>query len=126
MLASRREGADNMARRTKEDAGERRTAIAAIHLTPSEYAELKIRADKLGMSRSAFARLIILSDEKAPAPSARDPATLRALAVEISRVGNNINQLAHVANERRALPLEKQLMDISERIIAALDKVMAL
>ena len=115
-----------MARRTKEDAGERRTAIAAIHLTPSEYAELKIRADKLGMSRSAFARLIILSDEKAPAPSARDPATIRALAVEISRVGNNVNQLAHVANERRVLPLEKQLRDISSRIIAALDKVMAL
>ena len=126
MLTSRREGADNMARRTKEDAGERRTAIAAIHLTPSEYAELKIRADKLGMSRSAFARLIILSDEKAPAPNARDPATIRALAVEISRVGNNVNQLAHVANERRALPLETQLQEVSGRIIAALEKVMQL
>ena len=115
-----------MARREKADAGERLTAIATVHLTPSEYAELKIRADKLGLSRSAFARLIVLSDEKAPAPNARDPATIRALAVEISRVGNNVNQLAHVANERRAFPLEKQLKDVSSRIIAALDKVMAI
>ena len=36
------------------------------------------------------------------APAIR--AAIRALAVEITRVGTNLNQLAHIANERRELP----------------------
>jgi hypothetical protein len=115
-----------MARRAKDDAGERRTALAAIHLTPSEYAELKTRADALNQSVSDFARMTVLSDVKKPAPNARDPRSIKALAVEISRVGNNVNQLAHVANERRAAPQERTLQEVSERIKAALEKVMQL
>lgn len=115
-----------MARRQKKDTGERLTAYFGFQVTPAQKAELERRAKATGYSPSEFARIVLLSDLKAPAPSARDPAAIRALAVEISRVGNNINQLAHVANERRALPLESQLRDISERLIAALDKVSAL
>jgi hypothetical protein len=117
-----------MARRTKEDAGERRTAFAAIHLTPSEYAELKARADALGESVSEFARATVLSDVKKPAPNARDPRSIKALAAEISRVGNNHNQITKHANERKALPpeLDAALLAVSQRIIAALEKVMEL
>ena len=115
-----------MARRQKEDTGERFTEFFGFNVTPDQKAELQTRALTTGYTPSKYARLVLLSDEKAPAPSARDPAAIRALMVEISRVGNNVNQLAHVANERRALPLERQLKDISSRIVATLDKVMAL
>jgi hypothetical protein len=115
-----------MARRKKQDEAERLTAYFGFQVTPAQKTEIEKRAKATGMSPSKFARIVLLSDLKAPAPSARDPEAIRALMVEISRVGNNVNQLAHVANERRALPLETQLKEISNRIIAALDKVMAL
>jgi hypothetical protein len=62
----------------------------------------------------------------APAPSARDPRAIRALRVEIRRVGNNLNQLTKLAHEKRAVPQERALAEVAERIIAALDKVEAL
>jgi hypothetical protein len=117
-----------MARRQKQDAGERRTAALRLQLTPSERAELDARAASTGRSLSDFARLVLLSDLKKPAPSARDPAALRALAVGISRLGNNHNQISKHANERKALPpeLDAVLLAVSQRIIAALEKVMEL
>jgi hypothetical protein len=41
-------------------------------------------------------------------------------------VGNNINQLAHHANAHNALPAERALAEATARIIASLDKVLAL
>ncbi len=115
-----------MARRKRQDEAERLTEFFGFQVTPTQKAELEKRAATTGLTPSEFARIVLLSDLKAPAPSARDPATLRALAVEISRIGNNVNQLAHVANERGVLPTEKQLKEVASRIMAALDKVMAL
>jgi len=66
---------------------------------------------------------VLLSDLKAPAPSARDPQALRALAVEITRVGNNVNQMAKIANETRALPHERQLREVAALIRSTLEKV---
>ena len=114
-----------MARRSKEDAGERRTSFLGVHLTPTERAILEQRAQTTGLSLSEFARIVLLSDLKAPAPSARDPQAIRALAVEITRVGNNVNQLAKIANETRALPHERQLREVATLIKATLEKVTA-
>jgi hypothetical protein len=115
-----------MARLRKEYVGDRRTAGLRLQLTPSERIELEFRAASVGMTLSEFCRIVLLSDLKKPAPSRRDPRALRALAVEISRVGNNLNQLAHIANQRNALPNERALDAVTERIIASLDKVMEL
>ena len=115
-----------MARLRKEYVGDRRTAALRLQLTPSERIELEFRAASVGMTLSEFCRIVLLSDLKKPAPSRRDPRALRALAVEISRVGNNLNQLAHIANQRNALPNERALDAVTERIIASLDKVMEL
>ena len=115
-----------MARLRKEDAGERRTEHVGFYLTPSERRELTARAASSAYSLSDFCRIVLLSDLKAPAPSQRDPRALRALAVEISRVGNNLNQLSHHANAHNALPAERLLAEATARIIASLDKVLAL
>ena len=112
-----------MARRSKADAGERRTSFLGVQLTPTERAVLEQRAQTTGLSLSEFARIVLLSDLKAPAPSARDPQAIRALAVEITRVGNNVNQLAKIANETRALPHERQLREVATLIKATLEKV---
>ena len=63
--------------------------------------------------------------ESARAEPARSARPSR-LAVEISRVGNNLNQLAHHANAHNTLPAERALTEATARIIASLDKVLAL
>jgi hypothetical protein len=131
-----------MARRQKEDAGERRTAAIKVQLTPSERAELDKRAARTGRHLSDFVRIVLLSDLKAPAPTARDPAAIRALAVAINRVGANHDQILKLANQARSLPFERhrkaasealaaafekgEFQEVSTAIIAALEKVMAL
>ena len=131
-----------MARRTKDDTAERRTAAIKVQLTPSERAELDKRAAMTGRHLSDFVRIVLLSDLKAPAPTARDPAAIRALVVAINRVGSNHDQLLKLANQARSLPFERhrkaasealadafakgEFQDISTAIIAALEKVMQL
>ena len=114
-----------MARRSKEDGGERYTAFLGVHLTPSQYALVEQRAQTAGLSVSEFARIVLLSDLKAPAPPARDPQALRELAAQISHVGNNVNQLAKIANETRAVPHERHLREVAAVIKATLEKVIA-
>ena len=115
-----------MARRRKEDAAERNTAFLGVHMTPSEKAELLQRAESIGCSVSEFARIVLLSDLKKPAPSERDPRAIRELASAITKVGTNINQLAHVANAMNEVPSERVLREVSVQIMAAIAKVIEL
>ena len=105
-----------MARYRRGDIGERRTDFLGMTLTPSEKAELARRAKATGRSLSDFARIVLMSDLKCPAPSARDPAALRELSYQLSKVGTNLNQLAKIANERRSLPRETEFREIAARI----------
>jgi Bacterial mobilisation protein (MobC) len=54
------------------------------------------------------------------------PEAINALAFQLAKIGTNLNQLAHIANETRALRHEAELRMVADRIVAALDKVMAL
>jgi hypothetical protein len=117
-----------MARRSKEDAGERYTSFVGVHLTPSQHAVLEQHAALAGLSVSAFARLVLLSDLKAPAPAIYDPQAVRDATTEVSRVGNNVNQLAKHAHQTGALPEARELRAIGADVKAAmvaLIKVMA-
>jgi Bacterial mobilisation protein (MobC) len=117
-----------MARRSKEDAGERYTDGLRLQLTPSERAVLEQRAQTAGLTLSAFARFVLLSDLKAPAPAAYDPQAVRNATAEVSRVGNNVNQMAKHAHQTGALPEARELRAIGTDVKAAmvaLIKVMA-
>ena len=100
-----------------------RTAHIGIQLTTAERAEIERRAKATGNTLSDFARIVLLSDLKAPAPPARDSEAINALAFQLSKIGTNLNQLAKVANETRALPREAELKAVTDKIVAALDKV---
>jgi hypothetical protein len=131
-----------MARRKKQDEAERLTEFFGFQVTPSQKAELERRALLNGRSPSDFARRVLLSDEKAPAPTARDPAVIRALVAAIKQLGNNHNQITKLGNEARSLPYAKdrqaasealaaafakgEFQAVSAAIIAALDRVMEL
>lgn len=78
------------------------------------------------MLLSEFARIVLLSDLKAPAPPARDPEAIGALTFQISKLGTNLNQLAKIANETRVLPREMELRVLAAQIEAALERVIEL
>jgi hypothetical protein len=114
-----------MARRSKGDARERYTASVGVQLTPTEKAEICNRAATTGRKVSDYCRIVLLSEHKAPAPSARDPEALRGLVVALNRIGNNVNQLAHVANAINEVPSERVLREVAAQIAEALEKVIA-
>lgn len=85
-----------MPRRRKGDEGEHLTAQITVQLTPSERDELRKRAGN-NVSRYVRQRLI----GRARKQDAVEPKDLRAIEVQLRRVGTNLNQLAARANEDR-------------------------
>lgn len=67
-----------------------------IRLTESEYKQLKEKAEKAGISQAALLRKYI-NDQ--PVLDSELRSELRNLDVALSRIGNNINQIAHKWNE---------------------------
>ena len=115
--------AEERATMEEEEKRERRTAALHVQLTPDEKAEIERRAKASGNRKSDYARIVLLSDLKAPAPPAQDPAAIAELGYQLSKIGTNINQLTKVANEVKDLPLVAELKAIGDRIFAALDRV---
>ena len=94
-----------MSRYASNDKAERRTAFLGIQLTPSERVELFAAAARLGAKPSTYARellfrrsaAVVASTRRNPEAAALLPV-ITGLGEEISRVGSNLNQLAHRAN----------------------------
>jgi Bacterial mobilisation protein (MobC) len=112
-------------RRDAERRAKLRTKALHVQLTQAEKTEITARANKTGNRVSDYARLVLLDPLKAPALPARDPAADRALAFQLSKIGTNLNQLAHIANETRALPHLAEFRALAAEIKAALAKVAA-
>ena len=108
---------------------ERRTAFLGVHLTPTERHALEARAASYGLSLSDFTREVLLSPNfapPAPRPSALDFQAIRALAAQFGRLGNNINQLAHWANEHGVLPAQRTLEEMAQILRLCAEKVLIL
>ena len=118
-----------MARYDQSYDGERRTASVHVQLTPHERAELEAAAAAKGAaSLSAFVRTLCLrrlADVARVAGTSRNPDA-RRLLYELNAIGNNLNQLTHIANTYRALPAADELRAVTGLLKAAMARVMAL
>jgi hypothetical protein len=117
-----------MARYAKSDAGERRTAALRLQLTPSERAELESGAAAAGTHLSQYVRELCLRRSGADpivARTKRNPDA-RALAHELTAIGNNLNQLARVANSTQAAPQMLELQMATGFLKTALARVLEL
>ena len=118
-----------MARYERSYAGERRTAALHVQLTPCERAELEAAADTAGAaSLSAFVRLLCLrrlADAGRVAGTRRNPDARRLIA-ELSAIGNNLNQLARIANTTRAMAAAEELGAATRLLKSAIARVLAL
>jgi Mobilization protein NikA len=86
-----------MARYQQSYSGERRTALIAVKLTPSERAELEEAARNEGATVSEHARELMFRRAATAAAMRRNPEA-KALADELRAIGINLNQLARYAN----------------------------
>ncbi|CCD97631.1 plasmid mobilization relaxosome protein MobC [Bradyrhizobium sp. STM 3809] len=124
-----------MARLRKDHQGERRTASITVQLTPQERARVTERAGKRG-GLSEYVRRRLLSRESAAElesqteAAAFDRKEVRALVVQLQRIGTNLNQLAAHANEARLagkpLPSHGQIEECLGDVKVALARAIAL
>jgi hypothetical protein len=102
-----------------------RTARLSLWLTPKEKETWKAKAAAAGMNLNVFIRCCVERRVIAPVP----PAVNRATAVELGRIGVNLNQLVRAINTASALGqlllnVEKALNQV-EATEEALKKVQA-
>lgn len=108
--------------------GERRTSALHVQLTPSERAEFEAAASAGVASLSAFARFLFfhrLFEAGALAATRRNPDAYR-LAGELNAIGNNLNQLTHLAHRTGAIAAEDELRATICLLKAAIARVIAL
>ena len=117
-----------MARPSATDASERRTAALRSWVTPEEKNRLEAAAAREGRPLSEYVRQLCLRrGGRAPVVAGvrRNPAA-KALADELRAIGNNINQLARVANRTGELRRAAELTMIIDRLVATLERVIRL
>lgn len=117
-----------MARLRKTYTGERRTVHLGVQLTPSERAELAVAAEEAGASLSQYVRELCLrrTIEAATVGGARRNPEAKRLLHELSAIGNNLNQLARVANTTHRAPQEDELKATIGILKAAMARVLSL
>ena len=95
---------------------ERKTESYLLHLTPTEKKQLKEKAEQSKLSISKY--LIALSENKKIVSVEKLPDLL----LEITRIGVNINQIAHVANAQKYVNT-RQIYEI-QNLLREVDKHM--
>lgn len=117
-----------MARLRKTYTGERRTVHLGVQLTPSERAELEFAATEAETSLSQYVRELCLrrTAEAATVGGARRNPEAKRLLHELSAIGNNLNQLARIANTTHRAPQEADLRATMEVLKAAMARVLSL
>ena len=98
-----------MARRQANNSSERMAVHVGFYVTTSERADLDARAARTGETLSQLCRRVLLAEPGHMPPPRTDPAAVRALVFELSKVGTNLNQLARRSNEAAKIGGEKEL-----------------
>lgn len=115
-----------MARYEQSYAGEHRTRLVGVKLTPTEHDELTSAASEQGCSVSAYVRELCLRRSVTVVAATRRNPEAKALLFELNAIGNNLNQLARRANTRGEPAPPDELDFALEALKAAIARVLAL
>jgi hypothetical protein len=88
-------------------------------LDDNEYRHLRQRTDKTGLTMSAYLRHLL----KTLVPRDLPPPDYHALYMELHAIGNNINQMAHIANATGIID-EQQFHECDRRLSEAILNLM--
>ena len=90
--------------RPKKHADELRSETARFRTTIAERETVRANAMRVGLDETEFMRRRVLDAPLPSSSSSSDPAKIAALnlyAVALSKIGNNVNQLAAAAHQGR-------------------------
>ncbi|MEG0408991.1 MAG: plasmid mobilization relaxosome protein MobC [Bacilli bacterium] len=82
----------------------KRTKGVLIRLTDDEFYDLTNRAQKCGISRERYIRLMVLGQEM---PRPLLPIEFHEIIKQLRAIGNNLNQIAMVENITCAIEMKK-------------------
>lgn len=82
---------------------DKRDNSVLVRLTKAEKQTLKKKSKSCGLKMEPFIRKLIIGAEI----KARPPNEYIRLIREINAIGNNINQIAHIANAKREIGKEE-------------------
>lgn len=102
---------DKIKRRKPEN--ERKTVVRAVRFTEDEFQKIEKELTKLNTSFSNYARASILKTKVKFTPKIKSE-----LIFEINKIGNNLNQIAKLANEKKAIDTNtlKVMFDIQKQL----------
>lgn len=96
-----------------------RTVVRAARFTPEEWALLEGRARDCGLAPSTYMREVSLG----AVPRARPGVVSREAVYQLSRIGNNLNQLTRTANALQRVELSRRLEQVLAELRAALKEL---
>lgn len=93
----------------------------SVRLNEQEHEHLKRQAERSGYPMEPFIRALIMGMELRPRPPDELPALLR----QLSGIGNNINQIARVANASGYVRKEEiqQIMEMQKQLWQAVKQL---
>ncbi len=89
---------------------------ATLRLTDAEWAAVQARVRATGRTTGRYLRELALGT----VPRVRQTPAHDALVRELAKVGNNLNQLAHVANATDRLPDAARLGAVLDELLAVI------
>ena len=96
-----------------------RTTRIPVRLRPDENATVRERAQACGMTLARYMRETALG----AVPKARHRLLEMEAVRELARIGNNLNQLAYIANLNEEIEREEELRAVLEEVLAAVRRM---
>lgn len=90
-----------------------------VRMAPDEWERISARAKECGWTTSRYIRETALG----AVPKARPRLVEMEAVRQLARVGNNLNQLAHVANINDEIEREQELSVVLEEVLAAIRRL---
>jgi Bacterial mobilisation protein (MobC) len=90
-----------------------------VRFTPTEFHAVRERAQTCGHAMARFVREAALG----AVPRARRHQSTDEALRQLRRIGNNLNQLAHVANAKDVLPMEARLDAVLAELMAVAHRI---
>lgn len=96
-----------------------RSEALLIRLSPEEHQSIRSRAEDCGKPTSTYMREVALGT----VPRARPRRLEQEAVYQLGRIGNNLNQLAYVANATGRLDTERRLHEVLDELLEAVRRI---
>ena len=96
-----------------------RSEALLVRLSPEEHRTIRDRADECGKPTSTYMREVALG----AVPRAKPRRLEQEAVYQLGRIGNNLNQLAYVANATGRLAAENHLREVLAELLDAVRRI---